>query len=107
MKAPCEVIKDLLPLYHDGVCSDESKSLVDEHLKICDSCKAELEAMDNVLPFEAAEQNLKEAETVQKLAKRWKKAMWKSVLKGALFTIAAISAILLFLYIIIDIKIVF
>jgi predicted anti-sigma-YlaC factor YlaD len=107
MKTSCEVIKDLLPLYHDGVCSVESKTLVNEHLMVCDGCKAELEAMDNVLPFEAAERNLKEAEAVQKLAKRWKKGMWKSVLKGVLFTIGAIIAILLILYLFVDFKVIF
>ena len=41
-----EVIRDLLPLYHDGVCSSESKALVEQHLKNCLSCKKELETMD-------------------------------------------------------------
>ena len=37
MKISCDVIKDLLPLYNDGVCSDESAKLVDQHLKECGS----------------------------------------------------------------------
>ena len=40
MKYPCEIIKDLLPLYIDGVCSDESRKAVEEHLAECDECKA-------------------------------------------------------------------
>ena len=35
MKTPCNVIRDLLPLYHDGVCSPESRQLVEEHLEKC------------------------------------------------------------------------
>lgn len=40
---PCGVIKDLLPLYHDGVCSEESRKLVEEHLAECPACKEEYE----------------------------------------------------------------
>jgi predicted anti-sigma-YlaC factor YlaD len=107
MKTSCEVIRDLLPLYHDGVCGGESKTLVDEHLMVCDECKAELEAMDGALPFEAAKRNIKEAEAVQKLAKRWKKGMWKSVLKGALLTVAVIAVIAILLYLFMDFRVIF
>lgn len=40
MKYECDLIKDLLPLYCDQVCSPESKKAVEEHLTECDSCKA-------------------------------------------------------------------
>lgn len=30
---PCELIQDILPLYHDGVCSEVSRKLVDSHLE--------------------------------------------------------------------------
>lgn len=39
MKYPCEIIRDLLPLYVDDVVSEESRSAVDEHLTECDSCR--------------------------------------------------------------------
>lgn len=39
----CGVIKDLLPLYADDICSEESRELVQEHLKECIECKEELE----------------------------------------------------------------
>lgn len=35
----CNVIKDLLPLYVDGCCSEESSKLVAEHLENCGSCR--------------------------------------------------------------------
>lgn len=38
MKISCKVIEDLLPLYHDGVCSEDSRVLVEEHLKSCSKC---------------------------------------------------------------------
>ena len=42
MKTDCNVIRDLLPLYADEVCSAESRSLVDEHLAECPACTEEL-----------------------------------------------------------------
>lgn len=47
MKYSCEVIKDLLPLYYDDVCSEESKDMVEEHLEECPSCQALLRKMKN------------------------------------------------------------
>ena len=35
----CDIIKDLLPLYVDGVISEDSRKLVDEHLESCSECK--------------------------------------------------------------------
>ena len=50
MKISCDVISDLLPLYHDGVCNEASKKLVEEHLSECDSCRAMLAKInDNTL----------------------------------------------------------
>lgn len=38
MKYQCGIIRDLMPLYHDNVCSEESRVAVDEHLTECDEC---------------------------------------------------------------------
>lgn len=38
MKKECEVIRDLLPLYADDVCSDTSRELIEEHLRDCAEC---------------------------------------------------------------------
>lgn len=45
MKIGCEVIRDLLPLYADGVESAESRKLVEEHLAGCRDCARLLENM--------------------------------------------------------------
>lgn len=39
MSSQCNVIRDLLPLYYDGVCSEESRTAVEKHLSECESCK--------------------------------------------------------------------
>lgn len=104
MKISCEIIKDLLPLYLDGVCSNDSKALIEEHLAECDSCKAELQAMKGELFMNDKEQNLKEAEAVKKLSRRWKKGMLKSLLKGVLITLLVIAAVALVFYLFMDIR---
>ena len=38
----CEIIKDLLPLYIDKVCSNSSREMVEEHIETCEDCRAEL-----------------------------------------------------------------
>ena len=43
----CNTIKDLLPLYIDGVCSSDSIDIIEEHLKKCPLCEAELINMQN------------------------------------------------------------
>lgn len=40
MHYPCELIRDLLPLYRDGVCSQATAAAVEEHLATCESCAA-------------------------------------------------------------------
>lgn len=106
MNISCEIIKDLLPLYHDCVCSNESKAMIEEHLANCDSCNAELQAMDVKLSVNYQEQNLREAEAVKKLSKKWKKGMLKALLKGILSTIITIAVFALILYVFIGIRIV-
>jgi len=35
----CNVIIDLIPLVKDGIASEESRILVEEHIKTCESCR--------------------------------------------------------------------
>lgn len=47
MKISCDVVMDLLPLYHDGVCNQSTKKQVAEHLDECESCRALLDKIGN------------------------------------------------------------
>lgn len=51
MKITCEIIQDLLPLYVDGMLSDDSCHLVEEHLKGCQDCKKILEELKQELQY--------------------------------------------------------
>ena len=45
MKTDCEVIRDLLPLYADDICSDKSRGMIEEHLRECPECSGMLEKL--------------------------------------------------------------
>lgn len=45
MIVTCKVIEDLLPLYADGICSDDTKTVVEHHTAECSDCRKKLEAM--------------------------------------------------------------
>ena len=38
-KINCEIIRDLIPSYVDGVCSEATKRCVEEHVAACDGCR--------------------------------------------------------------------
>lgn len=44
-ESECQFVRDLLPLYEDGVASEESQELVRKHLKDCPDCREELRKM--------------------------------------------------------------
>ncbi len=49
-KISCDVIRDLLPLYKDDVCSEKSKDLIEGHLPECEDCREYLDALNSELP---------------------------------------------------------
>ena len=49
MEKNCDLIKDLLPLYADEVCSEESRKAVAEHISGCSTCRSMLEKMSKQL----------------------------------------------------------
>ena len=51
----CELINDLLPLYADNVCSEESKAAVAEHISGCEKCRTQLEKMGRPISVNPAE----------------------------------------------------
>ncbi|MBQ9141836.1 MAG: zf-HC2 domain-containing protein [Lachnospiraceae bacterium] len=78
MKYPCGLIQDLLPLYHDKVCGEESSEAVQEHLEECAACKkyydtmCESDVVEEMTFDEEVEQ--KKAASLKKVKKKW---FWK------------------------------
>jgi len=77
----CEIIKDLLPSYIDGLTSAESNSEIEEHLLTCQECTETLEQMKTEVDPEDVELNKEMIKPFKKLNKR--------VIKAVLITLAA------------------
>ena len=45
MKISCKIIEDILPLYADEVCSEESRALIEGHVAECEKCRKKLGMM--------------------------------------------------------------
>ena len=52
-KQSCNIVQDLLPLYIDEACSEESREMVEAHLKECEACREVFEQMKENLKFPA------------------------------------------------------
>ena len=74
MKLPCDMIQDLLPLYHDGVCSQVSKTIVEEHLKECPDCAGALQVIKTDLQMPKLEAD--EGKPLKSIRRRWKTKIW-------------------------------
>ena len=72
MKTECSVVRDLLPLYIEDMVSTETAQYINEHLKNCNECQAELANLR-----EGAELSTVEAKPVTRSedAKPFKKMM--------------------------------
>lgn len=93
MKTPCKVICDLLPLYHDNVCSTESKRMVEEHLEYCNKCRKELQMMDTQFHVHHAQPG--EEKAAEAASAAWKKGTRRAFRKGAIIAVTAFLAILI------------
>lgn len=49
MKINCNIIGDMLPLYTDDVVSDDTRTMVEEHLAECENCRGKYEDMKQEL----------------------------------------------------------
>ena len=47
MNISCKIAEDLLPLYLDNSCSEDSRTALEEHLNGCPSCCAKLKRMQS------------------------------------------------------------
>jgi len=93
MKMNCDLIRDLLPLYADEVCSAASRRAVEAHLAKCEACKKELSLLRG--EFQAATQppEESEAEVLKAANSAWKRGKHKSFLKGGIITLAVVALV--------------
>ena len=77
MKYNCDIVKDLLPLYHDEVCSEASKQVVEEHVEECVECDRLLKRLNNTVA-----ENLLEEEATDIIKHHVKKEQKHSFIVG-------------------------
>lgn len=69
-KISCNIVKDLLPLYVDGILSEETMQTVAVHLETCENCQKEYQTMSQefVMPFapKVQEENKKTLQSLKR-----------------------------------------
>lgn len=86
----CNVVKDLIPLYIDGCCSEESGRIVKEHIESCDECKKLLEDMSAPSDMNP----VSEAPAALRKINYWKASVLQSVLLFLSFAVITVGVAL-------------
>lgn len=104
MKVSCNVIEDLLPSYLDGLLSEDSRKMVEEHLEECSACKDKLREMRAIpeasFPMENSHGEMLQSakETAGPLRKIKRKLMRRLVIGMAVAALAAVFVMRLHSY---------
>ena len=98
MKYSCNLIRDLLPLYCDRVCSKDSAEAVQEHISSCEECKNIYIGMQQSVSMDRARYEKQQLASMQEVKKKIKKrnTIFASIgiVAGILFVIIVIRVLL-------------
>lgn len=99
-KISCNVCKDLLPVYVDKLCSEESEQLVENHLSGCEDCRNTYEAMTDKIsvPKIDEEEKDKTDEFKLNLNKKWHRFLTTRAIAISTISIVGLAAIILGIY---------
>ena len=75
----CAIVKDLLPLYVEGMVSNASKESIEEHLKSCEECEGVRRNMAYELEEETAPPQVQDVKRFLKKTKRMFLYMWSKI----------------------------
>lgn len=89
MTYPCGIIRDLLPLYIDDICNEESKQAVENHLSECEKCRNYYESMKSTEGFVAKENDNSEDMKMANNLKNVKSKINKKIRNIVLGAVAA------------------
>lgn len=95
-KLPCDIVRDLLPLYHDGVVSTVTADAVAEHLEGCESCQSEYQLLCEELPKVTTQEPSTKKKFLD-LMGRQKRQKIVAVIMAVVLTVVVISGIGVFL----------
>lgn len=94
MKISCSIIRDLLPLYAENLASEDTRTLVDEHLKDCEDCTNVLSGMQRSAPV-LPEKGMESLNKVKKIIRRRRLI---SVLAAIMTVITVASAVFTYIF---------
>ena len=87
---PCGVIVDLMPLYNEELCSEESRQLVEEHLQTCGECRELYGKL--AIPTVEKHTQPSEAETFKKVNKKLKRSKITKIMSVVLCILLVVFA---------------
>ena len=90
-KINCSLIKDLLPLYIDELCSKETTEIVGNHLEICEDCNKEYETLKNEPKVKPQQDNSQEL--IKKVNKKFGKDKKKAIIKTVSIVLVVIIVV--------------
>jgi len=94
MKISCNIIRDLLPLYAEDLASEDTRALVEEHLRDCEDCTNVLNTMKKAtpIPVEASPESL---DKVKRIIRRRRTV---SVMAAVMTVITIASAVFTYMF---------
>lgn len=98
MSDKCDIVKDLLPLYMEDICSSSSKDLIEDHLTKCNACNQIYQHMKQEISLPDEEIKLDQL-TVKK--------PFKKIKKYFLLSIATVFSLLVIIFSVIIYEVVF
>lgn len=101
MSFTCSIVEDLLPLYLEDMCSEDSKAAIEKHLQECPTCREKLLRMKNseIIPkMKKQERNL----LITDYAKKVKRHRIKIGISVTVISVVAVCLLTLCLLTLID-----
>ena len=94
MKYSCDLIRDLLPLYCDQVCSRDSAQAVEEHISACEECQNIYMGMRQSVSIDSAGYEEQQLSSMRKVKKRIKERNTVFATIGIIFGIILVIVVL-------------
>ncbi len=91
----CEMIRDLLPLYIDGLTSEASNQEIEKHLKSCKECRKYYQEMAGGLPDSPtiSQEEIRDVEIIKKIKKKSRKKLAGILAGGILAAVLILVAV--------------
>lgn len=94
MKLSCNIIRDLLPLYAEGLASDDSRGAVAEHIAGCDDCRRMLTDLGWKPPIPVQT----DTEALEHLGRRIRRRRIRTTVLAILITVTFLFSMFMYLY---------